>query len=175
MRADSSFDAEFCRVFESRFPSLSRYLDRLTGDAALAADVAQETFIRLYRRGAMPDDVPGWLVSVANNLVRDEHRRSTRRLRLLAREAAEPPGDDALALPDAELVVDERRRAVRAALDTMRERERQLLLLRHEGYSYRELATALGLTESSVGTLLARAKAAFRSAFEERHDASARS
>ena len=174
MRADSSFDAEFRRVFESRFPPLFRYLDRLTGDAALAADVAQETFIRLYRRGAMPDDVPGWLAAVANNLVRDEHRRSARRLRLLAREALDPSSDDALALPDAQLVIEERRRAVRAALDHMHERERRLLLLRHEGYSYRELATALGLTESSVGTLLARAKAAFRSAFEERHGASAR-
>ena len=175
MRADSSFDAEFRRVFESRFPSLFRYLDRLTGDAALAADVAQETFIRLYRRGAMPENVPGWLASVANNLVRDEHRRSARRLRLLAREALDSSGGDALALPDTQLVIEERRRAVRAALDHMRERERQLLLLRHEGYSYRELAAALGLTESSVGTLLSRAKAAFRSAFEERHGASARS
>ena len=175
MRADSSFDAEFRRVFESRFPSLYRYVDRLTGDAALAADVAQETFIRLYRRGAMPEDVPGWLASVANNLVRDEHRRSARRLRLLAREALDPAVGDVRALPDAELVAQEQRRAVHAALDGMRERERQLLLLRHEGYSYRELAVALGLTESSVGTLLARAKAAFRSAFEERHGASARS
>jgi RNA polymerase sigma factor (sigma-70 family) len=94
---------------------------------------------------------------------------------LLAREAVQSSGDHAPSAPDAELEVEEQRRAVRAALDSMRERERQLLLLRHEGYSYRELATALGLTESSVGTLLARAKAAFRSAFEERHGASARS
>jgi RNA polymerase sigma factor (sigma-70 family) len=175
VRADSSFEAEFRRVFESRYPSLFRYLDRLSGDPELAADVAQVTFIRLYQRGTMPEDIPGWLASVANNLVRDEHRRSARRLRLLARETAESAGDDELELPDAELVVEERRRAVRAALDTMQERERQLLLLRYEGYSYRELATALGLTESSVGTLLARAKAAFRSAFEERYGASARS
>jgi RNA polymerase sigma-70 factor (ECF subfamily) len=55
---------------------------------------------------------------------------------------------------------------VRAAIDRLAERDRQLLLLRAEGYGYRELAAALGLNESSVGTLLARAKRAFREAYE---------
>jgi RNA polymerase sigma factor (sigma-70 family) len=52
----------------------------------------------------------------------------------------------------------------RTALDSLPLRDRQLLLLRYEGYSYRELASALDLTETSVGTLLARAKDAFRRA-----------
>ena len=41
-----------------------------------------------------------------------------------------------------------------------------MLLLRAEGYGYRELAAALDLNESSMGTLLARAKRAFREAYE---------
>ena len=51
-------------------------------------------------------------------------------------------------------------------IDHLPERERQLLLLRAEGYSYRDLARALDLEESSVGTLLARAKRAFRDRYE---------
>jgi DNA-directed RNA polymerase specialized sigma24 family protein len=54
----------------------------------------------------------------------------------------------------------------------MPERDRRLLLLRHEGYSYHELATALGLVESSVGTLLRRARAVLRVAIEGTHHAS---
>jgi len=42
-----------------------------------------------------------------------------------------------------------------------------MLLLRAEGYSYREIASALQLNEPSVGTLLARAKRAFREAYEK--------
>ncbi|MBK8233563.1 MAG: hypothetical protein IPK72_24040 [Candidatus Eisenbacteria bacterium] len=60
---------------------------------------------------------------------------------------------------------------MRRAIETLSEREQSLLLLRTEGYSYRELALALDLEESSVGTLLARAKRAFRAAYEEAHDA----
>jgi len=49
-------------------------------------------------------------------------------------------------------------------LDSLPERERQMLLLRYEGFSYREVAHALAINEASVGTLLARAKTAFRDA-----------
>ena len=66
----------------------------------------------------------------------------------------------------------ETRDRVRAALDRLDERERQLLLLRAEGYSYRDLAGALELNEASVGTLLARAKRAFREVFERDRDPS---
>ncbi len=56
---------------------------------------------------------------------------------------------------------------VREALDRLSLRERELLLLRAEGYSYRDLAAVLELHEASVGTLLARAKRAFEDAYEE--------
>ena len=59
----------------------------------------------------------------------------------------------------------------RRALDALPERERRILLLRYEGYSYREIARAFDLPETSVGTFLARARRAFQSAFEEMHGA----
>jgi len=65
----------------------------------------------------------------------------------------------------------ERIDAVRAALDTLTLRDRQALLLRHAGYSYREIAGAVGLAETSVGTTLVRAGQAFRAAFQELHGA----
>ncbi len=168
------FDSRFRQVFEDRFPALFRYLDRLTGDAELASDVAQQAFIKLYELGAMPENPRAWLVSVANNLFRDELRRSGRRLRLLKRRSPDATLGDPPLPPDSDLLPAERRQAVRSALESLPERDRQLLLLRHEGYSYRELAGALDLVEASVGTLLARATAAFRSAFEERGDASSK-
>lgn len=161
-----AFDSEFRVAFDTRFAELFRVLDRYLGDESLAADVAQETFVRLYRRGEMPDDLRAWLVSVALNQARDELRRRSRQSRLLQRRMEEEPLADAAPSPEDELLSTERRTMVRRALDALAPRERALLLMRAEGYSYRELAVALQLTETSVGTLLARARVAFRKTFE---------
>lgn len=164
---DEAFTGEFRRIFGEEFDSLFRYLNRLTGDAARAGDTAQEAFVRLYQRGQLPRDPRAWLTAVANNLVRDEHRRSSRRRKLREMNPtlfvyAEPkPG------PDEELITRERGRQVRRALDALPLRYRQALLMRHEGYSYREIASALDYRPSGVGKLIVRAMRAFRTAYEE--------
>lgn len=98
-----------------------------------------------------------WLFAVALNLVRDDGRRAARqgrRLELLKGEmgAATAPAADAA------LEVDERTAAVRAALADLGEQDRAALLLKAEGFSYDEIAAALGLAKGSVGTTLARAR-----------------
>jgi RNA polymerase sigma-70 factor (ECF subfamily) len=164
-----SFERTFERLFEERFAMLYRYLYRFSGDAALADDVAQEAFVRLYQRGEMPAMPVPWLVSVAHNLVRDEFRRTERRRRLLGAPRDPPPAPPQ---PDAELLRGERAARVRAVLATLSSRQRQLLLLRHEGRTYEEIAEILQLAPGSVGTLLARATAAFAAAYRRTSDAS---
>ncbi len=161
---DDSFEIQFRQAFVERFSTLYRYLDRLSGDPALAADIAQDTFVKLYQRGVMPNDAAAWLVSVANNQFRDERRRIGRRLRLLARKSPETTLGDPAPAPDAHIYSDGERHAVRAALALISQRERQLVLLRAEGLSYRQLAAALDLAEASVGTLLLRANQSFQRA-----------
>ncbi|MEP7087686.1 MAG: sigma-70 family RNA polymerase sigma factor [Gemmatimonadota bacterium] len=161
-----AFDAAFRAAFASRYAELFRVVHRYLGDASLAGDIAQETFVRLYNRGTMPDDLRAWLVSVALNQARDEQRTQSRRLRLLRRRAPEEHMGDAARAPDEDVLSAERRSLVRRALVLLPERDRALLLLREEGYSYRELALSLDIVESSVGTLLARAKVAFRKVYE---------
>ena len=65
------FDALFSELFEREFPHLFRYLDRLSGEPDLAADLVQEAFVRLNDRGEMPDRPALWLVTVALNLFRN--------------------------------------------------------------------------------------------------------
>jgi RNA polymerase sigma-70 factor (ECF subfamily) len=169
--SESPFEEEFRACYTARFASLFTYLDRLTGDPELASDAAQEAFVRLHRRGEMPDQPAGWLVTVANNLVRDERRRATRRLRLLSDHPSWAPSGSPPADPAADLERAEQVGAVRAALDRLTPRDRHALLLRHAGYSYREIAAALHLAEGSVGTTLVRAGQLFRAAFKEMHGA----
>ena len=159
-----AFEESFRRLFDAQYASLFRYLNRLTGDADLAEDLAQEVFVRLYQRGALPDDVRGWMAAVAHNLLRDEKRTGKRRLRLIQ---ARPLDIDprTTAASDQRLLTEETRQTVRAALEKLSERDRRLLLLRHEGYSYREIAKVIGVNETSVGTLLLRASALFHAAY----------
>ena len=156
------FEGRFAELFEAQLPRLFRYLDRLGGDPDLAADLAQEAFVRLYRRGSMPDSPEAWLVTVAMNLFRNDRSAVGRRRRLLASPRGGRVHADEVPDPAAAIETEEARREVRAALDRLGERDRQLLLLRAEGYSYKELASILGLAEASVGTLLARAREAFK-------------
>jgi RNA polymerase sigma-70 factor (ECF subfamily) len=115
----------------------------------------------------MPDSPAAWLVTVAHNLLRDEHRQRTRRRGLLSRRAAEVPTADPPPDADARALTSERIASARRALAQLPERDRQLLLLRHEGYSYREIAQILNLVPSGIGTMLARASEAFRRVYQD--------
>ncbi len=172
-RSASSEDARaFQAIFDAHFERLFRYLHRVSGERELAADLAQEAFARLYQRRETPDAPGAWLVSVALNLFRNARSMRRRRKALLTEERAgislgvPPPS------PMQEAEREGTRLLVRAALDRMRERDRHLLLLQAEGYSYREIALALSLHEASVGALLARARQAFKDHYREPDDAS---
>lgn len=169
--ATSSFHDRFVALFDAHFQRLYRYLHRLGGEPDLAADVVQEAFVKLYRRGSLPDAPEAWLISVAMNLFRNEMSTRGRRARLLTPVRSERVLSDPPASPEEAAVEGDSRRRVRGALERLPERDRRLLLLRAEGYSYRDLAAALGLNAASVGVLLARARRAFRSAYGDDVDA----
>jgi RNA polymerase sigma factor (sigma-70 family) len=162
-----TFHDDFVALFHAHFQRLYRYLQRLSGEPDLAADLAQETFVRLYRRGSPPDTPEAWLITVATNLLRNARSTGSRRARLLTMARSEAVLSDPPVSPDDSMEAAEERKQVRQTIERLPERDRKLLLLRAEGYSYRDLATALDLNEASVGTLLARAKRAFRDLYGE--------
>jgi RNA polymerase sigma-70 factor (ECF subfamily) len=69
-------------LHDEHAPALRRFVIRLTGDAALADDVVQETLLRAWRKPEVLDQstssARAWLFTVARNLVIDD-RRSARR------------------------------------------------------------------------------------------------
>lgn len=116
---------------------------------------------------APPTNPKPWLFAVALNLARDDGRRAVRQGRRLEILAAERAGD-AAPPPDAALERKERADAVREALDTLSDRDREALLLQAEGFRYPEIATALGLAPGAVGTTLARARRRLVEAYHAR-------
>jgi RNA polymerase sigma-70 factor (ECF subfamily) len=142
------------RLFREYHGSLVRMLTRRTGDPERAEEIAQETFARAVV--APPRNPRPWLFAVALNLVREEARKSVRQERRLTLYKAEQPAS--AERPDEQLERDERVAAVRRALDTLTERDRDALLLKAEGFSYEDIAATLGLARGAVGTTLSRAR-----------------
>ena len=64
---------------------------------------------------------------------------------------------------------EERRARVQAVLQGLKPRDAQLLLLRSDGLAYRDLAEAVGVSASSVGTMLARAEGEFERRYRARY------
>ncbi|NIP58930.1 MAG: sigma-70 family RNA polymerase sigma factor [Gemmatimonadetes bacterium] len=156
-------------LFDRLYPRLVRYGWRLTGDRDEAEDVAQEAFVRMVQReiSGSEDGMRVWLFRTALNLIRDRARVRSNRERLLEENLPAPPS------PDTPEEVAERRGAVaraRTALDSLGPRDREILLLRQEGFKYREIAEAVEVAPSSVGTLLARAQRRFAETYRRLDD-----
>ncbi len=157
--------AEFDALFLAHYEAVFRQAYRVTGNAQEAEDLAQETFLRLHGQPLGPGrehNVRAWLLKVVTNLaynaVRSNRRRGQREDKVFDdRPAAPDPADAAVRHAEQE--------QVRQVLQQLPERQATLLLLRHAGLSYGELATASAVAPGSVGTLLARAHAAFASAY----------
>lgn len=158
---------QFAGLFKAHHGRLFRYLDRLSGDPDLAADLAQDAFVSLYRRGSAPDQPGGWLVSVAMNRLRNTMSAESRRRRLLTPARSEASRADPPPSPDEGVLGEDARERVRRAVARLEPRERKILLLRAEGYGYLEIAAALGMNPASVGTTLARARRSFQESYGE--------
>lgn len=156
---------DFDRLFNEVYPALHRYCQRLTGDADAGEDAAQEAFVRFVRHDieAPPPAARVWLFRTATHLIRDRFRVRENRRRLLE---ANPVAPAAAPDPGREVERDETVATVRRVLDSIPARDRQLLLMREEGFSYKEMAGAVGVKPGSVGTLLARAQDRFTTALD---------
>lgn len=162
-RTDAAFDALFLAHYESVY----RQAYRVTGNAQEAEDLAQEAFVRLHSQSFGSDrdhNARAWLLKVVTNLAFNAIRGNRRR-----DQREEVVYDDRPAVPDpADAVVrSDEQEHVRLVLQQLPERQARLLLLRHAGMSYGELASALDVAPGSIGTLLARAHAAFAAAYRE--------
>lgn len=149
----------FEAFFRANYLLVVRLAHGVVGDGQAAQDVAQEVFLAAYRR--FPDDydkASGWVrlaaVHTALNQLRSERRRARRLLPL--------PGNGALPSAEEVAIGHEERAELRGALRRIPVRSATVLVMRHTGLSYAEIADALGVPIANVGTLLRRAEAALR-------------
>jgi RNA polymerase sigma-70 factor (ECF subfamily) len=149
----------FADLIDRHKDAVVNYLTRLTGDRDRAEDLAQETFLRLFRSAGSYSEqglLRGYLFRIATNLVRSEERRE-KRLRLLLpflgrQDHAEPAAPSGL-------LRREMHREVSAAVAQLPLRYRVPLVLHEiEGWAYAEIAQALGCREGTVKSRIHRGR-----------------
>jgi RNA polymerase sigma-70 factor (ECF subfamily) len=159
-------EADFRVVFLQHYARTVGILVRLLGDRSPAEEVANDAFWRLYRQPALQfeGNLGGWLYRTATNLGIDALRASDRR-RQHEGTAGRLVEERTTAGPLDELLREEKCRRVRAVLASIKPAQAQLLMLRASGTSYKELAEALDVKMSGIGTMLNRAEEELRNRY----------
>jgi RNA polymerase sigma-70 factor, ECF subfamily len=161
---EAQFDLE--SMFRAQYVRIAGLIARVVRDHARAEELAVEVFLKLSRdRKAQNENAEAWLYRAAVRTGLDELRRRTRRQRYESLFGFAP----ATPTPEEIHAAAEERQRVRLVLSAIASRQAELLLLRSEGLSYLELASALHLNPASVGTLLSRAQQAFRKEYIKRY------
>jgi RNA polymerase sigma-70 factor, ECF subfamily len=157
----------FADLVDRHKDAVVNYLARLTGDRDRAEDLAQETFLRLWRSAASYVEqgfLRAFLFRIATNLVRSEERRD-KRFRLLLPFLGRRDHDEPSA--PSGLLLQELHREVAGALAALPLRYRVPLVLHEiEGWSYGDIARELECREGTVKSRIHRGRQQLRQKLE---------
>src|SRR5258706_2453677 len=172
-RLAAGHDAALNDLMHRYAEPLFRYLARTLQDEDEAADLAQESFVRVYQHRARfknASKFSTWLYAIATNLARDRFRRLTRHPSV-SLDAENPVTGHTLAdqitttrlAPDDSLVANERAAAVREALAELPEDLRTpLVLAEYEDHTLAEIAQILACSPKAAEMRIYRARQQLR-------------
>src|ERR1044072_6805401 len=156
----------FDEAFTLHHRAVFRTARAVVRDSAIAEDVTQEVFLRLYRNlNATPGEelLRAWLLRVTLNVARNTLRGQSRSMgrdyeyhrsqTIETGICADAPEEDY----ERRMAIEEAPRALKKIKEPMR----SCLLLKQQGLSYREIATSLSLKETNIGSLVARGRKDF--------------
>ncbi len=165
-QGDGSALAGIVAAYKDR---LVNFFYRNTGDRHISEDLAQEVFVRVFRKaetfqGGLPFEP--WLFTIARNLVVDHIRRACRR----GKTSSLPSGDKATSgdEPPRTLERKELGEIVRTEVRRLPEKMRSAFVLcEMEGNSYEAAGEILGVPAKTVGSRLAKAREHLRGRMEK--------
>jgi RNA polymerase sigma-70 factor (ECF subfamily) len=151
---------DLAEVFRREYPRVVDVAARVLGSRDSAEDVAQEVFLSFGRSSVPAAEAGGWLSVAAAHTALNVLRSGRRRV---SREETAASAEDPVASDVVDVVVTrEERSQVRAALARLPRTQPVALVLRHSGLSYADVAAALDLSPTSVGTTVRRAESSLR-------------
>ncbi len=161
---DSIAFTELVRRYEAR---LMRVISRFISDPTVVEDIAQEVFLKVYRRFELFDPsrrFGPWLFQVGVNMTLDHMRKTRRRIRwsLFSQKRDEDAPDLDPGTPDPREQID-LSQEVRKVLEMIPEKYRTVMVLRDlENFSTAEIAAILNRKEATVRWRLAEARTKFQ-------------
>jgi RNA polymerase sigma-70 factor (ECF subfamily) len=171
--AEGSMRVALAAAYEELAPAVHRFLRDMLGDATLAADGTQETFVRAYRQAHRLD--PGtrlgaWVFGISRNVSLELRKARGRTQRVMTGEGPSPDvvRDPRTPSPEAELLQREALTVVTRALERLPDERRAALLLRLDhGLAYEEIAGLMGWSMAKTKVEIFRARELLRAVFEE--------
>ncbi len=169
LRVREGDESGFSYLIEKYRRRMIHYMFRMTGNQAVAEELAQEVFLRVYRsRESYRAEAKfsTWLYRIATNLgvnyARDhKHERAAQSVYLDQPDAetgTTPDVADSRMTVEQTLMRDERMAGIRAQVMALPERQRQAVLMhKYQEMDYREIGSVLKLSESATKSLLFRA------------------
>ncbi|MGQ0591147.1 MAG: RNA polymerase sigma factor [Gammaproteobacteria bacterium] len=145
-------EPDLADLFDAHHAALQHFLGRHVGCPDIAADLAQEAYVRFLRR---PDrdriaDPAAFLFTIAANLSRDHFRRRARQ-RSREHVPLDPALPDPKPSPESDLEGEQETRILEGAIESLPSRAREVFLLYRAGdWSYRDIATRLGISPRTV-------------------------
>jgi len=172
LRVKEGDGASFGLLLEKHRASVIHFVYRLVQEQAIAEELAQEVFLRVYRSRASYEPTAKfktWLFRIATHLalnwLRDEkHERGQERLDDVSTDLPARQISDRRPSVEQELVYSVKLEEIRRAIAALPERQRAAVLMhKYEEMEYIQIARALGCSESAVKSLLFRAYETLRS------------
>ena len=169
LRVAEGDEAGFNYLAEKYHRPMIHFLYRMVGNQAVAEELAQEVFLRVYRaRSSYRAEArfTTWLYRIATNLAVN-HARDTRHERAAQTVYLDQPDEETGTTPDVaddeptaeqQMLRDERMAAIRRHVMALPERQRMAVLMhKYQGMDYRQIGDVLKLSESATKSLLFRA------------------
>lgn len=169
LRVQVGDDAAFDSLVEKFRRPLIGFMYRMVGNSAVAEDLAQDVFLRVYRSRATyaaEAKFSTWLYRIATNLGLN-HLRDTRNERTQVAVSLDEPDEETgktVDVPDRapgveqQLMREERMLAIRRHVQALPERQRAAVIMhKYQEMDYREIARVLKMSESATKSLLFRA------------------
>jgi RNA polymerase sigma-70 factor (ECF subfamily) len=160
--------------------SIVSFLFRFVGDFRTAEDLAQETFLRVFKKIQEYNNsakFSTWLYTIASNLAKDEFKRRSRHPaksldskdgKQTTRSVPQVTADTTSSVPEVRLEHDEVRASVNRALDLLEAHDREILVLKDvQGLSYEEISQILDLPMGTVKSRISRARVAFKDVWKK--------
>ena len=169
LRVAAGDEAGFNYLVEKHYRAMIHFLFRMVHNQAVAEELAQEVFLRVYRsRESYRAEAKftTWLYRIATNLAVN-HARDTKHERAAQNVYLDQPDEETGTTPDVadddpnaeqNLLRDERMAAIRQHVMALPERQRMAVLMhKYQGMDYRQIGDVLKLSESATKSLLFRA------------------